>query len=196
MTDARIVSSPPEGSGFTHGLLDELYDKRQTGKHIDFIPVMGLLKVSGHGEQDTAKGTRRHVKVEFVRLEPVRDAGDAENVTWQITREYENRTTPGSAQTELPLSNSPDEKKRSLREELAEWASDNGKSDDELDAMFVDMLGGPGHAVATCVANASLVHLIEFVGWVTADSKQQTIVPGPEFSDVKQDDKDPDEDAA
>lgn len=182
MTDARIVSKAPEGSGLTHGLLDDFYEKRRKGMPIDAIPVVGLLKVAGSGEQDTAKGGKRHVKLEFLRLEPVRDPHDAEQIAWQIMRADDLRHQP--EQGTLPLANSPEERKASLFEELEEWASDNGKTEDELDAMFVDMLGGPGHAAAEHIRSASLVHLVEFVGWVTAGSKQQTLAPGPEFSDT------------
>lgn len=195
MTNLKLQTNPPEGSGFTHGLLDELYDKRQSRQHIEYVVVQGLLKISGHGENDTAKGTKRHVKGEFIRLEPVRDTSDAEDVAWQITRSFERRTTPGNPQGELPLSNSSAERKRSYLEQLDEWAKDHEKTTEELDEMFVDMLGGPEHAAATKVANATLVHLIEFVGWITADSAQST-VPTPAFSDLppQDSDEDPDED--
>lgn len=183
MTDARIVSKAPEGSGLTHGLLDQLYEKRHQGMPIDAIPVVGLLKVAGSGEQDTAKGGKRHVKLEFLRLEPVRDPHDAEQVAWQIIRADDIRHSP--AQGELPLANSPEERRQSLLEELAEWRSDNDVTEDELDTRFVDMLGGPEHAAAEHVRDASLVHLIEFHGYVTQDSKQQTVVAGPEFSDTE-----------
>lgn len=191
MTDARLVSKAPEGSGLTNGLLDDLYEKRMKGMPLDAIPVVGLLKVAGSGEHDTAKGASRHVKLEFLRLEPVKDPHDAEQVAWQITRADDARHRP-TGQGELPLSNSPEERRQSLREELAEWASNNGVTEDELDARFVDMLGGAEHAAAERVADASLVHLVEFVGYVTQDSKQQTLVPGPAFNDGSPDPADDD----
>jgi hypothetical protein len=186
MTDARLVSKTPEGSGLTHGLLDDYYEKRRKGIPIDAIPVVGLLKVSGSGDNDTSKGTSRHVKLEFIRLEPVKDPGDAEQIAWQITRADDIRHRP-TGQTELPLSNSPAERRLSLLEDLSEWASDNGVTEDELDVKFVDMLGGPEHAAAEKVQDASLVHLLEFVGYVTQGSKQQTLVPAPEFSGTGED---------
>jgi hypothetical protein len=196
LTDLKLQTNPPAGSGFTHGFLDELYGKRQSHQHIEYIAVQGLLKISGHSESDTANGTKRVVKGEFVRLEPVRENGQAEDVAWQITRSYEARTTPNpNGQTELPLSNSPEEKRRSLRDQLAEWASDHGVSEEELDERFVDMLGGTEHAAAMHVRDASLVHLIEFVGYTCQE--EQTSVPMPTFTDsaAEADAEDPDDDA-
>lgn len=182
MTAAKLQTNPPEGSGLNHSLLDRIYTDLVMGKRIDAIPVVGLLVPVGHGERKTAKGTHRRVEFDFLRLEPVKDQSDAEQVAWQITRAYDLRHGPSSGQTELPLANSPEEKRSALREQLAEWASDNNVTEDELDQRFVEMLGGQEYAAAERVADASLVHLVEFVGYVTEPHGQGTIVPGVEFS--------------
>lgn len=168
MTDARLVSKTPEGSGLTHGMLDQLYERRHKGMPIDAIPVVGLLKVAGSGEHDTAKGATRHVKLEFLRLEPVKDPGEAEEIAWQITRAYERRTSP-SGQSEFPVSNSPAEKRRGLLEELNDWREANSLSEEELDKMWVAHFGGPEYAAAEHARDGSLVHLLEFVGYCTTE---------------------------
>jgi hypothetical protein len=174
VTDAKLVTNPPSGSGLTHGLLDRIYEDRVAGRPVRTLQVIGTLRVVGIGEHTTADGVKRHVKFDFDCLEPVKDPNDADDIAWRIKREYEGRTGPASGQTELPLSNSPGELKLSLLAELAEWASEHGVDQDELDRRFVEMLGGAEYDAAERVNDASLTHLTEFVGYITheADKKQ------------------------
>lgn len=180
MTDARIVSRAPDGSGLTHSLLDDLYEKRHKGMPLDAIPVVGLLKVAGSGEQDTAKGGKRHVKLEFLRLEPVRDPHDAEQIAWQITRADDSRHAP-TGQGELPLSNSPAEKRRSILEEVHEWGQEHDHTEEQLDDNWLAYFGGPDYAAAEHYRDGSLVQLLEWSGYLTQE--KQTAIPVPEFSD-------------
>jgi hypothetical protein len=195
MTDAKLVTNPPSGSGLTHGLLDRIYEDRVAGRPVRTIQVLGTLRVVGTGEHTTADGVKRHVKFDFDSLEPVKDPGDADDVAWRIKREYEARTGPSTGQTELPLSNSPGELKISLLAQLAEWASEHGVNQDELDRRFVEMLGGPEYAAAERVNDASLVHLTEFVGYVTHEDKKPAKATKPALAVPFASEDDPAEDA-
>lgn len=175
MTDGRIVSTLPDGSGITSGMLAALLAKRKRGEPTGRITAIVQFDVVGQGDRTVKAGIKEFLNLGIVRIEPIRDPADADDLAWQMTRAYERRTSPNPSQGELPLqARTKEEMCKEIREELAEWASENGVDEDELDRRFVDMLGGPEHAASERVADASFLHLKEFSDWIMADAPKQT----------------------
>jgi len=168
VTVAKLVQNPPQGSGLVPMLVDEHYEELVRGRPGKLIAAQVLLQAVGTSQRRTKDGIHRTVTYEVVRLEPVRDTHDADNVAWEITRSYELRTTPHGTQTELPLANSPAEKRESLIEALFEWASENDVSQADLDLRWVDYFGGREHASSETVRTGALIQLMEFARFLEA----------------------------
>lgn len=185
MTEAKLVTSPGEGSGLTHTVNEKVYADLVAGRPPGTIAVVGLMVPVGYGERQTAKGYKRHVQYDFLRLEPVRDSHDADDVAWRVTRAYEQRTSRHGAQAELPLGNSPSEQRNGLLEVIREYASENQLTEGDLDEKWLSYFGGPEHAASATVAAGSLLQLMEFGRFVGA---VEDPVPGKDEPDDEDDD--------
>lgn len=190
MTTPKLVANPPQGSGLVSALVDGHYEDLVRGKPGPLIAARVLLQPVGTSLRKTKDGIHRTVTYEVVRLEPVRDPHAADNVTWEITHDYELRTSGGGT-SQLSLLNSPAEQRESLVEAIREWASDEDTPMAEVDARWLDYFGGADNAASATVQAGSLVHLLEFARYVGAvtDPKpgDETPVPAPEFSDTSDD---------
>ena len=168
MTTPKLVTNPPQGSGLVGQLVDAHYeDLAVRGRPGDLIPFVGLLQPVGHNSRRTKEGERRTVTYEVVRLEPIRDPHEADNIAWEVSRAYERRTSVGGQQA-LPLHNSPAEKRGGLLDSLTEWATAQEVSTDELNERWVSYFGGPEHAASATPDAGSLVQLMEFTRYVGA----------------------------
>lgn len=167
MASPKLVRNPPEGSGLVPSLVDRHYASLTRGEPGELIVARVLLQPVGTKLARTKAGTKTEVVYEVVRCEPVRDAHEADNVTWEITRSYEQRTSIG-AQTQLPLVNSPAEQRESLIESLREWAGEQDIGRGELDERWTTYYGGREHAASETVQAGSLLQLMEFARYVGA----------------------------
>lgn len=167
MTDAKFTRNAPSGCGLTSSITDRDFRAVTTGEPARLIPARCLLQAVGHGGGKTKDGAKHHVVYEIVRLEPASDAHDADNLTWEIAHSYEARTYRGG-QTELPLANSPTERKSSLLEAIADWQKKQELSTKELDEKWLLLFGGKENAASETVENGSLLNLEEFARYVGA----------------------------
>lgn len=168
-------------SGLVHSLNDRVFADLIAGRPAGTIAVVGLMVPAGAGMDKTAKGTKQYVKYEFLRLEPIRDAGEADTVAWQVTRAYEYRTGTGE-QGELPLGHgSPDEERQSLLAAIAEWASETGLSEAQVADRWLDVFGGFEHASSPSPDKGTLLHLLEFA--YTVGAVEDTPVGGVDDDD-------------
>lgn len=185
MTTPKLVANPPQGSGLVSSLVDEHYEDLVRGKPGPLIAARVLLQPVGTSQRRTKEGVHKTVTYEVVRLEPVRDPHAADNVAWEISHDYELRTSGGG--TQLSLLNSPAEQRESLIEAIREWASDNDRPMADVDAQFLDHFGGPEHQAAATVQAGSLIHLMEFARYVGAvEDPKPAADPAPAvaFSDT------------
>lgn len=165
MTSPKLVTNPPQGSGLIGQLVDAHYEDLARGRSPEQIPAACILKPVGHSSRTTKDGVHRTVTYEVVRLEPMRDTYDADQVTWLVTRAHDLRH--GGDQLTLPV-NSPSEMRASIEAALADWASREDVTQDQLNERFVDYFGGPEHAATDDVSKGSLAQLQEFAGHVGA----------------------------
>lgn len=184
MTVAKLTPTPPQGSGLVPMLVDEHYEDLVRGRPGRLVAARVLLQPTGTSQRVTSDGVHRTVTYTVVRLEPVREKNEADNVAWEISHSYETRTSAGGKQ--MSLLNSPAEQRESLIEACFEWASENDVSQEELDARFTDHFGGREHANAETVRAGGLVQLMEFARYIGA-------VKDPV---VGKEDEDPDDDGA
>jgi hypothetical protein len=166
MTAAKFVTNPPEACGLVPSIVDRHYQDLIRGKPGELLAAEVLLQPVGQKSRRTKDGWKTEVTYEVVRLEPARDAHTADNIAWNISRAYEQRTS-GSEQELLPL-NSPSEQRDSLIEALFEWASTSDLSQTDLDARWVDYFGGREHASSETVRAGALIQLMEFARYVGA----------------------------
>jgi hypothetical protein len=169
MASPKLVRNPPEGSGLVPSIVDRHYAELTRGEPGELLVARVMLQPVGTKLARTKNGTKTEVVYEVVRCEPVRDRHEADNVTWEITRAYEHRTSVGQQQT-LPLVNSPEEQRESLIEALREWAGEQDISRADLDAQWVTYYGGREHAASETVQAGSLLQLMEFARYVGAVS--------------------------
>jgi hypothetical protein len=180
LTAAKLVTNPPEACGLVPSIIDRHYQDLVRGKPGELLAARCLLQPVGQKSRRTKDGWKTEVVYELVRLEPARDSHEADNIAWEISRDYENRTS-GSSQEALPLVNSPAEQRESLLEALREWASEQDISRDDLDERWLSYYGGAEHAASATVQAGSLLQLMEFARYVGA-------VQDPKPGDDDQDD--------
>ena len=197
MTTPKLVPNPPQGSGLISSIVDKHWQHlTQQGVAGDLIAAAVLLQPVGTSQRRTKDGVHRTVTYEVVRLEPILDAGDADTLTWQITRAYEARTGRGE-QTELPL-DGIDERRAELLEALQDWAKENEVDAEGLSEKWTSHFGGPEHTNTTDPAKGSYLQLLQFtraMGVVKdpGSAAETSDVPAVEFSgEGDDDDTDPD----
>lgn len=167
MTSPKLVTNPPEGSGLVPSLVQRHYNDLVRGKPGELVAARCLLQPVGQKSRRTKDGWKTEVVYELVRLEPCRDTHEADNVAWEISRDYEARTS-GSDQQTLPLVNSPAEQREKLLEALWEWASEQDIARGDLDERWLSYYGGGEHAASATVQAGSLLQLMEFARYVGA----------------------------
>lgn len=167
MTTARLVTNPPEACGLVPSLVDRHYQDLVRGKPGELIAARVLLQPVGQQSRRTKDGWRTSVTYEIVRLEPARDSHEADNITWEIGRDYETRTSSGDQQT-LPLANSPSEQREKHLEALFEWAGEQDIARADMDERWTSYFGGSEHAASSTVQAGSLLQLLEFARYVGA----------------------------
>lgn len=199
MTTAKFVVNPPEGSGLVPSLVDRHYQELVRGKPGELVAARVLLQPVGQHSRRTKDGWRTGVTYEVVRLEPARDSHEADNITWEISRDYETRTSVGGQQT-LPMANSPSEQREKHLEALWEWASEKDIPRADLDERWTSYFGGSEHAASSTVQAGSLLQLLEFARYVGAveDPKAGSDDDSDGFGEDAEDDaaQDDDEPAA
>jgi hypothetical protein len=168
MASPKLVRNPPEGSGLVPSIVDGHYADLVQGKPGELIAARVLLQPVGAKLARTKNGTVSEVVYEMVRCEPVRDRHEADKVTWEISRDYESRTSI-NGQDQLPLAG-PDEQREQLLDALREWASEQDVSWSDLDERWTDYFGGREHAASETVRAGSLLQLMEFARVVGAVS--------------------------
>lgn len=190
MTSPKLVTSPPQGSGLVPSIVDKHYDDLVRGVPGEHITAAVILQPVGIKQRRTKDGIHREVTYEVVRLEPMRDQHDADQVTWLVTRAHDLRHD--GQQMTLPVS-SPAEMRASIETALTEWATGEDIDQDALNAQWTSYFGGPEHAATQEVAKGSLAQLQEFAGHVGAiddpyaTDEPQAVAP-PAFSDDGGDD--------
>lgn len=167
MTTAKLVVNPPEGSGLVPSLVERHYQELVRGKPGELVAARVLLQPVGQQSRRTKDGWRTAVTYEVVRLEPARDSHEADNITWEISRDYETRTSVGGQQT-LPMANSPSEQREKHLEALWEWAGEQDIARADLDERWTSYFGGSEHAASSTVQAGSLLQLLEFSRYVGA----------------------------
>lgn len=166
MTSPKLVSSPPEGSGLVPSLVDGHYEDLVRGRPGQNIVAAVILQPVGVSQRRTKDGIHRTVTYEAIRLEPIRDPHDADQVTWLLTRAHDLRHA--GSQMALPVTSSPGEQRALLLDALREWAAGEDVTQDQLDERFVAHFGGAEHAATDQVQKGSLAQLLEFAGTVGA----------------------------
>lgn len=166
MSTPKLVSAPPQGSGLVPSLVDRHYRDLVQGKPGEHIVAVVVLQPVGQSSRRTKDGIHTAVTYEPVRLEVVHDAHDADQATWLMTRAHDQRHS-GSEQVPLPFDN-PTELRESTLAAIKEWAGEEGLSDSEVNARWVDYFGGPEHASSATVDHGALVQLREFAYSVKA----------------------------
>lgn len=195
MTTPKLATNPPQGSGLVGQLVDAHYEALARGWETEQFAAACILKPVGHSSRTTKDGVHRAVTYEVVRLEPMRDAHDADQVTWLVTRAHDLRHE-GSQMT-LPVTNSPSEQRANLLVAIEEWATANDVDQETLNARWLDHFGGIEHASAAEIEKGSLANVLEFAGAVGAieDPYANGKPSDPPFSDMDAPDGDDPTDA-
>lgn len=131
MTQAKLAASPADGHGLTDRITGPLYTAYSKGEPIEYIPALVLLKVTGNGGHDTANGRVNHIKLEAVRLEPILEPGDRDEMLWKLQNLYEVRTSNGT-QTSLPIGLEGEERRRYQIEKIDAWADANSLTEGDV----------------------------------------------------------------
>jgi len=158
----KLVTNPPQGSGLVPQLVDQHWEELVRGKPGELIPVVALLQPVGQGLRRTKDGMHRTVTYEVVRLEPVHDSHDADQVVWQVTNAYEKRTSSHSGAQQQVMFAGPDEQRASLIRDLFEWADEEQVTEPDLNDRWLQYFGGSEHAASATPRAGSLVQLMEF----------------------------------
>lgn len=161
MSTPKLVTNPPQGSGLIPSLVDQHWEDLVRGKTGELVPVVALLQPVRQGSHRTKDGIHRTVTYEVVRLEPVHDQHDADQVAWQVTHAYEQRTGRSNGQQQT-LFAGPAEQRDGLIRDLFEWASEEGVQEAELNERWLQYFGGAEHAASATPRAGSLVQLMEF----------------------------------
>lgn len=200
MTTAKLVVSPAEGHGLTDRITDPTYHALVTGQKTETIVAVVVLEAVGTGQRKTKQGTHRHVQYEAVRLEPVGDANQANELRYLVQALYEQRTSTGEQKT-LPLALGGDrEKQLALIERIEDWSASEGLTGGELDARWREEFGiGPDqdwslgdHGIPGDYRKAGYPFLLEFAGKVGAVSTGDKAAADDADLDDEDDDEDPD----
>jgi hypothetical protein len=176
VTDARLVSKPPQASGLTGNLCSALYAQRLAGRTPETLTVIGVLRVVGDKRRSTAKGEVSVVELEFDQLEVLdrAEGDDVDRARMMIDEARGRRHTP-SAQMSLI----PDDRDELLKA-LQQWADDTGR---DLDAEWAVHFG---EDYVAPVDKGSLIKLKEFAykHQVIEDSpvadEDDSVAPDPE----------------
>lgn len=167
MTAAKLVTNPPQGSGLVPSLVDGHWEDLVRGRPGELVAVVALLQPVGTGQRRTKDGIHRTVTYEAVRLEPVLDQHEADQIAWQVTHAYEQRTSGSSQQPSL-FTAGPAEQRERLVNDLHDWAQEEDVSLTDLDERWLSYFGGSEHAASATVQAGSLVQLMEFARYVGA----------------------------
>lgn len=166
MTAPKLVQSPPDGSGLVPSIVDKHYNDLSRGIPGEHVVATVVLQPVGTSQRRTKEGWHRTVTYEAVRLEVMRDAHDADQVTWLLQRAHDLRHTGGSQMT-LPVTNNPSEMRANILAAIDEWAKGENITQDQLNAQWTEHFGGE-FAATTEVAKGSLAQVQEFAGHVGA----------------------------
>ncbi len=191
MTTAKLVASPPQGSGLVGQLVERHYADLVQGKPGEHLVVAAVMQPVGTSSRRTKEGIHTTTTYELVRLEVMRDSHDADHVQWLITRAHDQRH--GGAQETLPLS-SPSELRESTLRAIAEWSAEHGLTPAQVDERWSGYFGGPEHASSATVEHGSLVQLREFAHHIGALSDDGPA--GQEPDEDEQDDPERDSEQA
>ena len=165
MTQARLVTTPPEGHGITGRILDRLYAELTSGKNMgENMLVVGIIAPVSTSQRRTAKGVKRFVGFEFLRLEPITDMAVAEDVRFALVKAYERRTS-GSRQLPLEFEGAPElEQRREIFAALDEWREDQDPevTMTELTEMWRDYIQPVEGATVPALAHAPTQNLLQF----------------------------------
>jgi hypothetical protein len=164
MTQLRLITSPPDGHGFTSKMLDRIYADLTSGRDLggQYL-VVGIVTPATTSQRRTAKGIHRFVGAEFVRLEVIHDSELAEQCRFALAKAYENRT--GGRQLSLEYDGAPEiEKRRQLFEAFADYRreQDPPLTEDELTAEWRAYIQPTEGAPVPAMAHAPTQHLHEF----------------------------------
>lgn len=198
MTQARIITTPPEGHGITGRMLDRLYAELTSGKNMgENMLVVGIVAPVSTSQRRTAKGVKRFVGFEFLRLEPITDMSVAEDVRFALVKAYERRTS-GSRQLPLEFEGAPElEKRREIFAALDEWRSDQEPevTPSELTEIWRDYVQPVEGAAVPAIAHADTASILAFAYHIgalmpeklagmealpTDDERPQAVRPVPE----------------
>lgn len=180
MTQAKLAPSPSDGHGLTDRITGPHYSAYSKGESIEYIPALVLLKVAGHGGHDTANGRVNTVKYEAVRLEPILEPSDHDDMLWKIQALYEARTSTGS-QRPLPIGLAGEERRLALIERIEEWATHEDLSGGELEQMWRDHFGigedpeANLYGIPGQYEKASVAHLLQFAIETGAEKGDQDV---------------------
>lgn len=188
MTDARILSVPPDGHGFTSKMLDGIYNALTSGRDLGGqYAVVAIVTPSTTSQRRTAKGFKRTVGLEVIRLEPLHDDDSIEQVRHMLAKAYERRT--GGRQLSLEYAGAAEiEQRRELFTALDEWCAEQepAKTPDELGEDWREYIGPSDGNRPIAMVQAPTAYLREFALYIGAiiDEKvaSQPALPNPEDS--------------
>lgn len=190
MTAPKLVQSPPDGSGLVPSIVDKHYNDLSRGIPGEHVVATVVLQPVGTSQRRTKEGWHRTVTYEAVRLEVMRDAHDADQVTWLLQRAHDLRHS-GSQMT-LPVTNNPSEMRANILAAIDEWAAREDITQDQLNAQWTEHFGGE-FAATTEVAKGSLAQVQEFAGHVGAID--DPYADGSDDKTSDESDDEPDDDA-
>jgi hypothetical protein len=165
MTQARLLTTPPEGHGITGRILDRTYAELTSGRNLgEQMLMVGIAVPCGTSQRRTAKGIKRFVTYEFLRLEPILDPAIQEEIRFALVTAYERRTSRGK-QMPLEFEGAPElERRREIFAALEEWRDDQDVpvTPSELTDMWRDYVQPVEGATVPALAHAPTADILAF----------------------------------
>ncbi len=155
---ATLKPALPDGAILTQHI-EEDFANLANGRPVGQRVVIGVVQAGAGNIKVLERGRVNHVAYESVHFVEVTDAHEADNVRHLITQVRAARGL--SAHQPMLFGASDEEQRTGLRHMIAEWASEHGHDETEVDRQWVALFGD-GYAASETPLHGSLQHLREF----------------------------------
>lgn len=154
--DAKLAGTPGGGHGLTADILEAIYGELVKGKQVGLVPALVLLQPAKLGLG--VKKKARSVTFEVVRLEPVTDLEQADEIRQQIADAYRSRNEPEPTFDDLG-----EEDARRYLGYLEEWRKENKLTTKQLGEQWREQFPpGNGASIPGDPKKAGPQALLEF----------------------------------
>lgn len=189
MTTASLLSKIGDGHGLVTGITERDYDAMQKDKPIEQLVALVVLEPASTSQRRTAKGKRKNVAYEAVRLEVV-SAEEASRYRMLVEEMYAVRTSKGQVMR-LPLGYADEHEERRLEliEKIKDFADAEALTPQQLNDKWASVMGETDSAPADWTAaqkHASGQHILMFGQYLGAFEEEPEPKPEDSFPDERE----------